>query len=97
VHSNKDVDRIEVEGYNLKKILGGETGIHLFYVAQNLPVPIKVLMTQNGNPVDNPSFKVIRVFDGNDTMTDLRTGYTNAMNLTEDELKLLLYGGLKAG
>lgn len=96
VHSNKDAGRIEVEGYNLKKILSGETGIHLFYVAQNLPVPIKVMMTQNGNPIDIQSFKVIRVFDGNDTMTDLRTGYSNAMNLTEDELKLLLYGGLKA-
>ncbi len=96
VHSNKDADRIEVEGYNLRKLLIGETGIHLFYVSHSIPVPIKVSMTYNGKPIENQQVKVIRVYDGSDTMTDLRTGYSNAMNLTEDELKLLLYGGLKA-
>ena len=96
IHSNKDTNRIEVEGYNLRKLLMGETGIHLFYISHNIPVPIKITMTYEGHSVDQQHVKVIRVYDGNDTMTDLRTGYSNAMNLTEDELKLLLYGGLKA-
>ena len=85
---------IEVEGYNLHKLLGGEAGIHLFYAAHHLPVPIRVSLTIDGKPVEYQSLKVIRVYDGTDTVNDLRTGYSNAMNLTVDELKLLLLSGL---
>ncbi|HFA50099.1 MAG TPA: ATP-dependent Clp protease ATP-binding subunit [Bacteroidetes bacterium] len=91
---DKEKQAIELEGYNLQKLLAGEVGYHLFYVAQNIPVPISLSITKEGEQPDFKAFKAIRVYDGRETLTDLRTGYSNAMNLTADELKLLLYGGL---
>ncbi|MFT6359601.1 MAG: hypothetical protein ACJAYJ_003834, partial [Saprospiraceae bacterium] len=32
---------------------------------------------------------------GNNTLTDLRTGFTNDVQITADEFKLLLFGGVK--
>ena len=86
---------ITIEGYNLRNLLSNEVGIHLFYVAHNLPVPIMVSLQTASQEKENNSLKVIRVYDGQTTVTDLRTGYSNAMNMTEDELKLLLFGGLR--
>ena len=40
------------------------------------------------------STKVIRVYDGNKSLTDLRTGFSNAVGITPDEFKLLVYAGL---
>ena len=93
IHPNENNVQVEVEGYNLHRLLRGEMGIHLFYVSYNLPVPILLSMGIESRKPSKQLQKVIRVYDGTETVTDLRTGYSNAMNLTEDELKLLLYGG----
>ncbi|MEO1261583.1 MAG: AAA family ATPase [Bacteroidota bacterium] len=94
IQTKRDDHFITVEGYNLRNLLHNEIGIHLFYVAHNLPIPIMVSMKTESVDTEKKSMKVIRVYDGNDTVTDLRTGYSNAMNMTADELKLLLFGGL---
>ena len=87
---------IKIEGYSLRKLLNGERGIHLFYAINHLPIPIKVNISTKGKLAENQPLKVIRVYDGTETVSDLRTGYSNAMNLTTDELKLLLFSGLGA-
>ncbi len=86
--------QLDIEGYNLRNLVKGETGLHMFYISHNIPVPIKVMLKKNGKPIENQQVKVIRIYDGADTLTDLRTGYSNAINLTSEEFKLLLYGGL---
>ncbi|HHM21706.1 MAG TPA: ATP-dependent Clp protease ATP-binding subunit, partial [Bacteroidetes bacterium] len=103
---DKSKNQMEIEGYNLYHLLRNETGIHLFYIAHSLPVPVIVTLhlQQNAdNPKPNtpataiePLHKVIRIYDSNNTITDLRTGYSNAFNLTTEEFKLLLYGGIHA-
>ena len=97
VHSKEEDPFIDVEGYHLRKLLNGEIGVHLFYVAHNLPVPINITMEHNGQTIGLQPIKVVRVYDGNATVTDLRTGYSNAMGMTVDELKLLLFGGVENG
>lgn len=97
LHSQKEDDFIDVEGYNLRQLLMGEIGVHLFYVAHNLPVPINITLQFEGQTIGLEPIKVIRVYDGHSTVTDLRTGYSNAIGLTVEELKLLLFGGVGSG
>ncbi len=94
VHPNIKSNKLDLEGYNLRNLIKGETGLHLFYISHSIPVPIKVTLEEDGKPTDNQQLKVIRIYDGSDTLTDLRTGYSNTMNFTAEELKLLLFGGL---
>lgn len=86
---------ISVEGYSTFELLRGEAGIHLFYVAHQNPLPVEVRVsrkTHNGQTHFNK--KVIRIYDGATTLTDLRTGFSNAVNITPSELKLLLFAGI---
>ena len=86
---------ISVEGYGLKNLLLGETGIHLFYLAHQNPLPIKLFLKSEGDTfLEEDSFRVIRIYDGTYTLTDLRTGFTNAVNITVGEFKLLVYAGI---
>jgi hypothetical protein len=39
--------------------------------------------------------KVIRFYDKLNTLTDLRTGLTNAVNMNVSEFRLLLFAGLE--
>lgn len=64
----------------------------LFYLSHRNPLPVRVQIRINGKPVAGP-LKVLRIFDGNKTVTDLRTGFSNAVNLTPEEFKLMVYGG----
>lgn len=82
------------EGHNLFKLLRGEMGIHLFYLSHQVPVPIKLTVTLEGAKAPAPNMEVIRIYDSMETMTDIRTGYSNTMNLTPDEFKLLIFGGV---
>lgn len=87
---------ITVEGYSVFNLLQGEAGIHLFYVAHHNPLPVELKVVrkdQNGHTHFNQ--KVIRIYDGNNTLTDLRTGYSNAVNITPNELKLLIFAGIR--
>jgi len=97
LHPSGPENQLVIEGYNLGELVKGEIGLHLFYISQGIPVPIKVIIEKNNKPLFNMPMKVIRIYDGSETLTDLRTGYTNAVNLTTNEMKLLLFGGLKAG
>lgn len=86
-----DQNKITAEWYNLGNLLAGEVGIHLFYVAHANPIPLRI--TLEGQPKLD-TYRVIRVYDGLKTLSDLRTALTNAVNMTPQEFKLLLYGGL---
>lgn len=87
---------IHAEGHSLYELLHGEAGIHLFYIAHQNPLPIRVSVAlanaSNGTP---RSHQVIRIYDGATTLTDLRSGFSNTLNMTPNELKLLLYAGLE--
>lgn len=92
---SKDKKNIIAEGHSLYHLLKGEAGIHLFYIAHQNPLPIKLQIdTEGDNSSINPEFKVIRIYDGTNTLTDLRTGFSNAVNITASEFKLLLYAGI---
>lgn len=81
------------EGFGLYELLKSEAGYHLFYVPHSTPIPIKVEIIKNG-VVSKTLPEVIRVYDGDTTITDIRTGFTNAGNISASEFKLLLYGAL---
>ncbi|MBK7870460.1 MAG: ATP-dependent Clp protease ATP-binding subunit [Saprospiraceae bacterium] len=92
---NKENSEIKAEGYSLSQLLQGEVGIHLFYIAHQNPLPILLTLHQHDTIHKNhSSYKVIRIYDGSSTLTDLRTSFANAMNMTSSELKLLVYAGL---
>jgi ATP-dependent Clp protease ATP-binding subunit ClpC len=90
VHKNRRA--IDIEAFSLFELLGGEAGIHLFYLGQRSPIPIHVSL---GQPEDEKNaYRVVRIYDGRDTLTDLRTGFSNVVNIEGNELKLLLYAGI---
>jgi len=91
---NKKLGNLTIKGFNISKILDREQGIHLFYITHHSPIPIKLTLRKNGK-VLRDYYKIIRVYNGTDTLTDIRSGYTTAINLTALELKLLVYAGMK--
>jgi ATP-dependent Clp protease ATP-binding subunit ClpC len=92
---NKTAGQIVVEGYSTQSLLSGEPGIHLFYLAHRSPLPIYVSLRRERNSNNRvPKYRVVRIYDGTSTLTDLRTGYSNAVNITAHELKLLLFAGI---
>lgn len=92
---DKDKKTFSLEGYNLNELLKGEDGIHLFYIPYQNPLPIRVSIKQENQKKLDKELKVIRLYNGTTTITDLRTNYTNAGNISSNEFKLLLYGGLE--
>ena len=103
---DNDSGRLTVEGYGISDLMQAEAGIHLFYVAHRNPLPIRVqLRTQQlpeqgmpsgKNHTPEHTYTVVRIYDGNKSMTDLRSRFTNAVNMTPQEFKLLVYAGLPA-
>lgn len=92
---NEDKTKIHAEGYSLVDLFRAEEGIQLFYVAHQNPLPIRMWIEKDQRPISSTaSYKVIRIFDGSNTMTDLRSGFSNAVNITPEEFKLLIYAGL---
>ena len=93
---SKNKKNISAEGHSLFNLLKGEAGIHLFYIAHQNPLPIKLEIQLEGQKnIPEQLFKVIRIYDGSNTLTDLRTGFSNAVNITASEFKLLLYAGIE--
>lgn len=88
-----DLRGIVAEEHSLAKMFANETGLHLFYTAGGVPVPIRLVLSKNGAILPVPP-QVIRIYDGKETQADLRTGYTNTFAMTADEMKLLLFGGM---
>ena len=91
---HQEEKQIVAEGHHLHQIFQQEAGIHLFYVSHRVPVPILLDIKQEGSKAHSAEMQVIRIYDGMETLTDIRTGFSNTMNLTADEFKLLLYGGM---
>lgn len=92
-HSDLSKKEIILEGYNLYEFLRGETGVHLFYLAQRNPLPIYLDVSLDGNKeVEN--YTTIRLYDKDKTITDLRTSYSNSYDIQPDELKILVFGGI---
>ncbi|MEM9886855.1 MAG: AAA family ATPase [Bacteroidota bacterium] len=78
-----------VDAHAAQHLLQAETGIHLFYTNYNMPIPIQISANEQ------TSNTVIRVYDGGDTMTDLRSHYIIHLDFTPQEFKLILLGGMK--
>ncbi len=90
-HSHKT---ITAEAHSLHEIIKGERGIHLFYRSHQTPLPIRVEIETLGKKSAKEVMKVIRLYDLKATLTDLRTGFSNDINITPKEFKLILYAGL---
>lgn len=93
---DEDNEIFTLEGYNIHKLLKSESGIHLFNIPHQNPLPIRVtvaLESDDQPTVDNVLY-VVRVYNGTSTVTDLRTNFTNASNISVNEFKLLLFAGL---
>lgn len=91
----EDKSHIVAEGHSLTDLLQGEVGIHMFYRSHENPLPVKVSIEQAGVAIVDSPAKVIRIYDRSNTLTDLRTGFTNEANITVEEFKLLLYAGIR--
>ncbi len=95
---SKTEPEINAEGHALYELLCGEAGIHLFYRAHQNPLPVRLTVRRVDETAAAPTpHKVIRIYDGSTTLTDLRSGFSNALYITPSELKLLLYAGLDSG
>ncbi len=95
--SRPDDNEIHVEGYALAQLLGPEAGIHLFYKGHQNPLPIHLsVVNKKEKKAADIQNAVLRIYHPNATLTDLRTGYSNATNMTTEELRLFLYAGLPA-
>ena len=92
---NKEEQQINVEGHGLYELINGEQGIHLFYNALQSPIPIRLKVTDlHRHTHKQTDLKVIRIYDGASTLTDLRTGLSNTAHLNLNEFKFLLYAGI---
>ncbi len=91
-----DKNQITVEGHSLKQFLSGEEGIHLFYRSHRNPVPIRLALLEEDEPLqDLETAMVIRIYNQTSTLTDLRTNLTNDVNISPAEFKLLIYAGIE--
>ncbi len=92
----KDRKSISAENHSLFQLLKNEEGIHLFYLSHQNPLPILLDLSGTGVPRrKKPIPKVLRIYNGSATLTDLRTGFTNAQNITASEFKLIVHGALR--
>ena len=73
---------LRAEGYNLSQLMRGERGLQLFYIAHQNPIPIRVTLFVNGHEMHNDHpYRAFRLFDSRQTLTDLRTGFTNTYHI----------------
>ncbi len=86
-----------IEGHGVYELLKNEQGIHLFYVPYSTPIPIGISLRKSESKTAKfLKTKVIRLYDQNATLTDLRSGYTNAISISPREFKLLLFAGIQS-
>lgn len=88
----EDSPYFTLEAYGIKELLAGETGVHLFYYAHQSPIPIQVAF--GDKPTADEPLDVVRVYHGNHTVTDIRSGFSNDFNFTSAELFLMVYAGI---
>lgn len=93
-HIDEKTATLTAEGYGLAKWLASEAGIHLFYLGQQHPLPVRIILQEPAGMLTSNT--VLRVYDKGRTITDLRTGFSNAENMTAREFQLLVYAGMMA-
>ncbi|MBK6904577.1 MAG: ATP-dependent Clp protease ATP-binding subunit [Saprospirales bacterium] len=91
-----DQQKLEVEGYGVAELFKAEQGIHLFFLSQETPLPIMTFWVTKGKEHSRKKEQhtILRLYDENKTITDLRSGFTNTFHITTEELKLLVFAGL---
>jgi ATP-dependent Clp protease ATP-binding subunit ClpC len=94
VKRQEEVIIIVAEAHSLYPLFKGEEGIHLFYRPHQTPLPIRVEIFCDDYPDAKRKIRVIRLYDTQHTLTDLRSGLSNAADITPNEFKLLLFSGL---
>lgn len=89
-------NQIEAEGYGIAEIFKAEEGIHLFFSGQEAPLPLLTYWLPDRGKARPPGIhsQIIRLYDENRTITDLRTGLTNSYQITPGEMKVFLFAGL---
>ncbi|MEL6942065.1 MAG: hypothetical protein AAFO82_05300, partial [Bacteroidota bacterium] len=80
-----------IKGHAAQQLLAKECGVHLFFTNYQMPVPIQIAINEH------PSNQVIRVYDGADTMTDLRSGFIVSTDFSVWEHKLMGLSGFEMG
>jgi ATP-dependent Clp protease ATP-binding subunit ClpC len=93
---DKKKQELRVEWPGGEALFAGEAGIHLFFILQRTPMPIRLEVFGIDSDFQATSNTILRLYDENRTLTDLRTGLTNLYQINSSELKMLLYGGLPA-
>lgn len=100
LHLEKEIDEqkqyIHLEGYSLFSFLKGEEGIHLFHVPYENPIPIRVILDFGKPKNKSVHNQVIRGYDNQNALTDFRTNFINAINITNEEFLLLVYAGMSS-
>jgi len=91
----KNENVLILEGYGLQDLLQGEKGIHLFYQTYQNPIPIGLTLNEIGKVKKKQEIlTTVRLYNQQNTLTDLRTGFTNDFNLTATEFLPLIYAGI---
>jgi ATP-dependent Clp protease ATP-binding subunit ClpC len=91
--------RFALSGYALEELLLGETGIHLFVAERRLQTPILVrLLKDDVAPAKfaGEEARIIRIYNFGDPglIVDPRGGYVNVLQMSGEEMALLLFAGL---
>lgn len=94
--ANTKAKTIIAESHSLYNLLQGEKGIHLFYRTHQTPLPIRINVRLIGTKNEDVETKVIRLYDLKGTLSDLRSGFSNDVNILPKEFKLLLFAGLES-
>ncbi len=72
----------------------GEQGIHLFYPNQEPPLPIQVSINKKDDNTKG-SLSIVRLYDSERTITDIRTNFSNSYDINIAELQLLIFAGFE--
>jgi len=90
---DKKLKTIHLEGQELSNLMKGEAGIHLFFDSNRNALPIRISLERPGKKkTEKQNNTIVRIYNPN-FITDLRTGLNNPLNISEQELKLLILAG----
>jgi ATP-dependent Clp protease ATP-binding subunit ClpC len=83
---------LTVEEFGILPLLCNEGGIHLFYLPNRNPLPLRILIKPNKST--HSPWNVIRTYNDGKTLSDLRTGLLTDYEVNGREMKILLFAGL---
>ncbi len=86
---------INVKWYGIGAFFKGENGIHLFHRSHRSSILIRLEVIDNSSPPSSVSgIKIIRVYQKDAILYDLRTRFTNPFPPSPPEWKVLLAAGI---